>query len=145
MIERWNPDQLVEHQAQLSEAYRQFEGRTTVANPSHFVNYWHDRYAQGIGQIFACHADGHLYASLGGVVGADMYDGILTAVELFWNKQVIAPFEWYRLFDVYEEWARERNAKRIHLSRWFVRGGCDKYFTNILHYRPSEVHYVKEL
>ncbi len=114
--------------------------------PDVFEASWRQFYSIGMGQIFKLEVDGQIVGAIGGMVYPDPNDADLVASEMFWFVDPAARGGGIRLFSAFEDWAKQRGAKRIAmihlqslapeaLERLYLRKG----------YRKIESHYFKTL
>lgn len=114
--------------------------------PSVFEASWTKFYGLGMGQIFKLEEDGKVVGAIGGMIYPDPNDGDLVASEMFWFVEPEARGGGIRLFIAFENWAKERGAKRIamiHLQSLAPEALERLYFRK--GYRKTESHYFKTL
>jgi GNAT superfamily N-acetyltransferase len=115
-------------------------------NERMFTDNWVKFFSLNLGAIFALEEAGIYFGALGAFCIPDQNDGELVATEAFWWVAPKARGSGLRLLNRFEEWAEERQVKRlimVHLSglmpekigKLYERRG----------YHAVEVHYFKEL
>lgn len=114
--------------------------------PEVFIKFWEQMYGLGLAQMFGAEIEGVLVGGLGGMVYPDPCDGERVASEMFWF--ILPQFRGggLALFNDFEKWAVERDAKRItmiHLQG--LAPGILKKLYLRKGYQEVEVHYVKSL
>lgn len=116
--------------------------------PDVFKQNWIKLLSAGMGAMWVSKRGGRPVGALGGLIYPDINDNELVVMEAFWY--VLPEFRGHwdsiRLYQHFEKWAIERQAKRILMVRYEATSGTQlEAFYERNGYRPIEKVFVKDL
>lgn len=137
-----------EQSYEIASVMAEFGNRSEFVNVD--VDYTAQKYAtmisNGTATFLTLEVDGKIVGGLGCIKYPDLHDGVLTAVETVWFVHPDYRGYGMKLFDAYEQWAKNNGCKKIAMIHM-----VDSY-PEILEklyrrrgYRLMEKHYIKEI
>ncbi len=113
-----------------------------------FLKTWNILYDLNVGVIFGLFENNIMIGIMGATVFPDINDGVLVANEAFWfmSKKYRGKIGGIKLFKKFEEWAKEKGAKRIIMVALenSKKEKLDKFYKKV-DYNILETHYIKEI
>lgn len=111
-----------------------------------FLSVWSAILTMGTGALWTFEVDGKVTAMLGMVITCDLYDGSIVVQQLFWYSDKSCLLGGIRLFEEMMSWARTVGARRVTMGH--LLSSLPEKFKRFYYsegFRPTEIHYVKEL
>lgn len=116
-IRQATPDDLALLHEGAKEFYASSVGLLDDFHIERFVESWTGFIQGGNGVIFVAQEDGRIDAAIGGILFQNPNGYHIHATELFWfARKEARGTVGVRIFQKFEDWAKARGAKRIHMA-----------------------------